>query len=143
MGATRDVFDALRLANQKSYIDMYDFSTNPLEIVIPFGGDFFGTAVCNMVSVSKSCTTTGLDEQIDALKAAFDTFLLYESHFWIDTDLFIDDTTTTEAVLSRIGSELIDFGCIYHGKLPSAAIGNLISSIYTDFKARYDDKFRI
>lgn len=142
MAATEDAMTALKIANQKDYIDFYPLTDNPLPFVIPFADkNFFGPCVCNIIGISKACDSVDMQDQIDFFKTVYDRFLLYETHIWVDSDAFTGDSATTESIMEALCDELADYGFTYHGKINGSSIGTLVTDIHREFKEKVNDKF--
>lgn len=137
------MLDALKVQFPKEYIDDYTLENNPLAVLIPCfqNRNFFGPCVLNLVSITKQCDASGMDEQIEFFMTVYDRFLLYESHIWVNSTDYTGDTASTEAVLEDMCNQLEDYGFTYHGKINSTSETQLITQLHTAFKERVYDKF--
>jgi hypothetical protein len=137
-------FDILEYQKSRiKYIDGFTLSVdpvNPLLNVVPLVNDFFATKVCNIVCLNGPLVDWDWDSvatTVTILKATYDKFQRYETHFLIDGDA---DKAPSESQLSEMDSnfatlvaDLGEYGIFYYGKLNATALSTTINEILDSF----------
>lgn len=141
-----DIFTALKATpyNQK-YFDYMEMSQkpNPLVNVVPLeGSDFFGTKVCNILIINSQLfnwDSDSVDAAFNRLKATYDFFAKYETHFIVDKDATdISDPSTLKLVTDNFNNfvatyPVADYGITYWGPMANSDIEPKVESILAAF----------